>query len=261
MPLRSCWTCRLRRKGCTGEQPCCSGCRLLNITCHGYGPKPVWLDGGAQEKANLQEIKEAVKRTTEKQRRPRAIKSLKVARERKALTTGSGVSKSKEIPDNSNPIPAIKAIPLTDEVDNGEDQIFPWTDAPEDESLLLMHYLEFVYPLQFPFYKPRAEHGGRGWTLAVLRRCRPLYNAALSLGAFHQQLVLPPPESKPKFPPFPNLPPVAPWCRQGLYYSLALAGLREHIGILMKRGRGEVLRDSIDVLACITQLILLDVSG
>jgi hypothetical protein len=129
----------------------------------------------------------------------------------------------------------------------------PWMHAPENEFLLLMHYLDFVYPLQFPFYRPLAQHGGRGWTLAILRRCRLSFNAALILAAFHLQLVSPPPNADPDFPPFPNQSPLrpTPWCRSRLHHSLALAGLREHIDLLVKRDQRELLRGKIDCLCAL----------
>lgn len=125
--------------------------------------------------------------------------------------------------------------------------------------MLLMHYLDVVYPLQFPFYKPRVEDGGRNWVLALLMRCRPLYNGALSLAAYHQSTVLVPNETG-WLPAFPNPPFVGLSDVQEEYYTLVLGGLREHVAFLSKLGRREGLRDSIYILACVTQLILLEVS-
>lgn len=75
----------MRRKKCSGEQPICGSCTILEVPCYGFGAKPDWLDGGEKEKERLQEIKSCVKRTTESQRRPRALNALRLARERKAL--------------------------------------------------------------------------------------------------------------------------------------------------------------------------------
>jgi len=55
------------------------------------------------------------------------------------------------------------------------------------EATLMMHYLDHVFAIQFPFYTPSSSGGGRGWLLSLLIRTKPLYHAALSLGAFHQQ--------------------------------------------------------------------------
>ena len=55
-----------------------------------------------------------------------------------------------------------------------------------DESILLMHYLDSVFPLQYPMYKPSLAEGGRGWLLALLLNTKPLYHAALGLSAYHR---------------------------------------------------------------------------
>lgn len=55
----------------------------------------------------------------------------------------------------------------------------------EKESGLLMHYLDYVFPLQFPFYKHSAVKGGRGWLLSLLMQLEPLYHAALSISSYH----------------------------------------------------------------------------
>ncbi|TAQ89236.1 hypothetical protein B7494_g2443 [Chlorociboria aeruginascens] len=52
---------------------------------------------------------------------------------------------------------------------------------------LLMHFVDYVFPLQFPMYKPTAQEGGRGWLLSLLTNINPLYHAALGLSAFHRQ--------------------------------------------------------------------------
>jgi len=76
--MGGCWTCRLRRKKCPGNQPGCSTCVLLNVTCYGYGPKPDWMDGGINEKGKLEDIKKSVKKTTESQRKLRALHGLRL---------------------------------------------------------------------------------------------------------------------------------------------------------------------------------------
>jgi len=73
-----CWTCRLRRKKCPGEQPNCSTCTLLSVACYGYGYKPDWMDGGSREKEKLEEIKKSVKQITDSQRKTRALLGLRL---------------------------------------------------------------------------------------------------------------------------------------------------------------------------------------
>jgi len=80
-----CWTCRVRRKKCDEKQDVCSLCFSLDLQCAGYGPKPQWMDGGAQEKQMAQEIKSCVdkkrKRGRYKVDDPRRSSNTRVQRE------------------------------------------------------------------------------------------------------------------------------------------------------------------------------------
>ncbi|KAF1836435.1 hypothetical protein BDW02DRAFT_546039 [Decorospora gaudefroyi] len=63
LPARSnngCWTCRLRRKKCDEIRPFCSPCMSLDLECHGYGPRPVWMDNGVLQKAQAARLKRLV---------------------------------------------------------------------------------------------------------------------------------------------------------------------------------------------------------
>ena len=56
--------------------------------------------------------------------------------------------------------------------------------------MLLMHFLDNVFPLQYPMYKPGILEGGRGWLLNLLLRTKPFYHAALALSAYHRRSVM-----------------------------------------------------------------------
>lgn len=56
-----------------------------------------------------------------------------------------------------------------------------------DDYVLLMYFLDTVFPLQYPMYKPGILEGGRGWLLSLLLRTKPLYHAALAFGAYHRR--------------------------------------------------------------------------
>jgi hypothetical protein len=62
-----------------------------------------------------------------------------------------------------------------------------------DDSDLLMHFLDNVFPVQYPMYKPKE---GRGWLLTFLLKAKPFYHASLALSASHQRTVLPPGSSQ-----------------------------------------------------------------
>lgn len=55
-----CWTCRIRRKKCDGVYPLCGPCHFRQLTCHGYGPKPTWVDNAENQKAEVDRIKQSV---------------------------------------------------------------------------------------------------------------------------------------------------------------------------------------------------------
>lgn len=53
-----------------------------------------------------------------------------------------------------------------------------------------MHFIDTVFPLQYPMYRPTVFEGGRGWLLSLLLRTKPLYHASLALSAYHRGAVL-----------------------------------------------------------------------
>lgn len=66
----------------------------------------------------------------------------------------------------------------------------PMFSIPTDESILLAHFLDNVFPLQYPLYKPGILEGGRGWLLALLFRAEGFYHAALALSAYHRRTII-----------------------------------------------------------------------
>ncbi|KAK0119006.1 hypothetical protein ONS96_012077 [Cadophora gregata f. sp. sojae] len=60
----------------------------------------------------------------------------------------------------------------------------------KNETVLLMHFLDHVFPLQHPMYKPQIAEGGRSWLLSLLLRTKPLYHASLALSAYHRGSIL-----------------------------------------------------------------------
>jgi hypothetical protein len=232
----------------------CSRCQQLSVTCYGYGPKPLWMDGGAREEEMHEKIRKAVKLITDSQRRARALRGLKKIGEQ-----GQGLKEQGEpepeaqvanVPGSSSrdlcqtlPIMGARlqlahACPVEP----------PWTSDLELQSFLLMHYLDFVFPLQYTFYQPHSSEGGRGWYLSLLTRTKPLYNAALSLAAYHYSKISLSKSS------------IVVYDRFEEFHSLALKGLREHVGDLSNKGLREGLKDSIEVLACLVQLVMFEVS-
>lgn len=48
-----------------------------------------------------------------------------------------------------------------------------------------MHYLDAVFLMQYPIYKPSLVDGGRGWLLSLLLRNKSFYYITLALSANH----------------------------------------------------------------------------
>jgi hypothetical protein len=55
-----------------------------------------------------------------------------------------------------------------------------------------MNFIDSVFPLQLPLYKPDAAAGGRGWLLSLVFRTKALYHAVLALGAYHRSTLMSP---------------------------------------------------------------------
>jgi len=116
-----------------------------------------------------------------------------------------------------------------------------------------MQYLDHIFPLQFPFYKPSVSEGGRGWLLDLILRTRPLFHAVLSLKLCHMQ----------SSQSLENLNKCDPNILEETdkHHTLALSELRSHIdGLELSTGSVNVAR-KIEILACMLQLVSFEVSS
>ncbi|KAH6672156.1 fungal-specific transcription factor domain-containing protein [Halenospora varia] len=220
-PLRSkqgCWTCRLRKKKCDEAHPQCSVCEDLSITCYGYGSKPEWMDGGEKEKAMSNSIKQIVKHTSRRKGasrlgfsasrflKQRSGQDVMIPVARIAPKETSNSSKSASSPESNHQPTVTPPSDYTSSVAGTEAQIHdsehtlyydmePFRPVnlnalSGNDMVLLMHFLDTVFPLQYPMYKPGILEGGRGWLLALLLRTKPLYHAALALSVYHRRKLL-----------------------------------------------------------------------
>lgn len=76
---------------------------------------------------------------------------------------------------------------LSTESDGQSESIF---SISAEDSILLMHFLDAIFPLQYPMYSPGILEGGRGWLLALLLRTKPLYYASLALSSYHRWTII-----------------------------------------------------------------------
>jgi hypothetical protein len=182
-----CWTCKLRKKKCDEVHPSCTLCLSLGIDCHGYGSKPSWMDGGSAEREKLECWRQKVKELTNQKRklkgRQNASRALPIqdTREEGFISATSKSSAYTNLSPQS--LPSLNDV----HTDVAEEQTSrdPLNLCEDEKAALLMYYLDYVFPIQFPFYQHSPINGGRGWALALLMQLEPLYHAALSAACYH----------------------------------------------------------------------------
>lgn len=159
-PSRShgaCFTCRIRHRKCDETAPECVECTSRHIECHGYGPQPAWAKDPERLRQEVQKIKTQIKQH---------IRRSKLAQR-----------------------PRRKTPPT--EADGEESPIDTGTVNPDfqtfREAELLMHYLDRIFMIQFPYYTEKGSLTSRGWLFWRLTKKGPLRQAALTLAAFHRQ--------------------------------------------------------------------------
>ncbi|CAO2648883.1 Nn.00g098320.m01.CDS01 [Neocucurbitaria sp. VM-36] len=186
---QGCWTCRLRKKKCDERRPHCSNYQTLSITCYGFGPKPEWMDNGEKEKAVANSLKEIVRHTSRRKatdRLPEQPNSL-IRIEPKASSVAVSSESDSEaaiLQDHGHVQHATTIAGSSDLGNNAGDGAMAAISA--NESALVVHYIDQVFPLQYPMYQRDFEGNGRGWLLVLLLRSKLPYCAVLALAAYHR---------------------------------------------------------------------------
>ncbi|KAI1072916.1 hypothetical protein LB507_008958 [Fusarium sp. FIESC RH6] len=180
----SCWTCKIRHVKCDGTITACLQCTSRQVHCHGYGPMPSWMDGGQNEQEERQRIKLAVKNNFKQQKKVQArqLRAHKQTTRRQAKPAAEGSQRRGTVNVNSGSAAGSNHPSLQSRILSGQSFAEP---LQYDEASLLMHYLDHVFPYQYPCYDK--AKWSRGWLLWLLSRNGPLYRASLGLAAFHQR--------------------------------------------------------------------------
>ncbi|KAK4076575.1 transcriptional regulator family: Fungal Specific TF [Trichoderma aggressivum f. europaeum] len=208
-----CWTCRIRHRKCDSRTPTCKECTDRNVHCHGYGQKPEWMDGAAEEEKEKLRIKQAVKENFRSLRRMQnrarqhrrdvasRLHAVPAHQEQDWGPSGSiSPHHGGNLPDSE--LDSRDYAPnneLNSESSNNtrsahielvrqESGRMPWIDS--HDAILLMHYLDQVFTWQFPYHSYASRSGNRGWLLSLLIQQGPLYHAILSLSSLHQSVLL-----------------------------------------------------------------------
>ncbi|KAF5574344.1 Zn(2)-C6 fungal-type DNA-binding domain-containing protein [Fusarium pseudoanthophilum] len=165
--VKSCWTCRLRRKKCDQGQPACQTCSALNIQCHYSPERPDWMDGGAKQDEMTRLLKAQVKQGKERH----YVQVLNIG------GAGNAASAERYNEHDDPPVWKFEGIPAVD--------AFQGLDVD-----FTMIYMDQVFPFLFPFYNPSMIQGGRAWVLDILRHNKTMFHTAMSLSTYFFTLVL-----------------------------------------------------------------------
>ncbi|KAF7556238.1 hypothetical protein G7046_g6351 [Stylonectria norvegica] len=202
----TCWTCRLRRKRCNGNRPVCSSCATLQITCYNGPERPQWMNGGAEQKAMTEKIKEQIKTSAGFRREPRATTSspFVVSLQQDYDTQPGGETFDTVTPDP--PLDASQrhvaaeatvvvsqsrepAVCIGSALDSTQKQVrnsnlsdLSMSDGWELDYAAI--YFDFVFPFLFPFYHPPLVGTGRGWLLTFIRQSDAVFHSILSLSSY-----------------------------------------------------------------------------
>ncbi len=215
-----CWTCRLRRKKCNEEHPVCEACAALYITCYYSRDRPEWMDGGLKQEEMAERVKREVKEKAYSRRG--GERAINISGDRLSFTEAA-TGEPKILPQKP---PMDLAPPIFDPPraisDAHNDQIKPCPEAStpslqretdctltskklqkgiafgRSDTILLMFYLEHLFPFLFPFYHPSLLQGGRAWILEMMisspvvqqiTLCQSSYFFSLAQGAANQDMV------------------------------------------------------------------------
>ncbi|OAL74678.1 hypothetical protein A7D00_0272 [Trichophyton violaceum] len=122
----------------------------------------------------------------------------------------------------------------------------------EREASLLMFYLDHIFQIQFPFYRPSLREGGRTWLLSLLTSTKPVYYATLSVAALYWSITIEQHDSNNKEQSH------TLHAESDRHRSTALEELRVFIDKSNVYGMAEKLKASVSALACIMQLLFFE---
>jgi len=195
-----CWTCRLRRKKCDEARPVCQGCASLEIDCvYGEG-KPEWMDNEEHRKIKADEVKAEIKRKAAWRRERRHLQSIENGGSDVDMAMGSdGEPATSASASNAAATSSSSAARMTPASSSGASHtpstpgheaegwsplranLNPPNLQSEQEMIMTMVYLDYVFPFLFPLYRAPIATAGRGWLLVLLLNNKPLFHSALSM--------------------------------------------------------------------------------
>lgn len=137
------------------------------------------MDGASEENKEKARIKAAVNQHVRRVRKMQSRAKAGLPQDEDASTELNAVADT--LDDSS----LVSSIPVMIDQPPVQDGIFDPQAAG-----LLMHYLDQVFPWQFPYFCSTSRLGNRGWLLYLLMKRGPLYHAVLSLSSVHQSSIM-----------------------------------------------------------------------
>lgn len=118
------------------------------------------------------------------------------------------------------------------------------------EDMLLMHYFDQVFYVQYPFYVPN-ENEGRGWLLSILRQAKSAHHATLALSEYHKLSISPSNEIRKSSHNVSVL--------EDGHFDLAVREMQSHIRNLKPWTEDFDIDRALEALTCILQLLFWEV--
>ncbi|KAH7398094.1 fungal-specific transcription factor domain-containing protein [Cadophora sp. MPI-SDFR-AT-0126] len=248
----ACWTCRLRRKKCDERFPACAACTSHCLPCYGY-EKPDWADGGPRQKAKTEELRVTIREVSATRRMLLKQKMSKhFVDSAISLSAVNATDVNSIIPDTAlltidksqsrKPLPHYVEIrEMFDEYPSGQFST-PKTLSHDPRDELTDHYLDVVFPIQFPIASD--SKNAREWLLPLILQVKPLYHAAISIAAYHKEI---------------SGQSVGDRNYWSIHHGLALKELRQYLGQCHGYNLAVSLESNVEVLGTIVLLVSLEV--
>ncbi|KAM0280499.1 hypothetical protein ACHAO9_011173 [Fusarium lateritium] len=183
MKSSSCWTCRLRHKKCDKSLPICGGCAALEIDYHYSSEKPQWMESEERRHEATTQLKAQVKKNAARRRGISQMRSIA-----KAIDIDPNPGEIEPSPDTAQSSSDEQAHGTS--VESLSEHITPSTTAPtEIETGFISVYMDYVFPILFPFYRPYITRGGRTWLLSLAMNNHGFMSSIMSISSLVLSLI------------------------------------------------------------------------
>ncbi|KAF1357579.1 hypothetical protein EJ07DRAFT_128325, partial [Lizonia empirigonia] len=286
--INGCWTCKVRRKRCDQSLSVCATCTDLGIQCCYGKDKPTWMDGGEVQNSMAKQLTREIKRNAKLRRVRAKIQSTSRDLEdnfhqedganRCYLTPNPGNDAGESQDQGSNAPSCASLAPILTPPDSvslrnsptvsstfttrQDSEVTPIAHTAHDdtstqkdfESSLLMSYLDYAFPVLFPFYRPSVPEGGRSWLLTIALQHPAFYHNIFGLAAYFYcaEPVAPGPEHDACV--------VKAQTELQKQMEKAVQGVQDSLRDVNERGVQHALSHSIRLLGNIVQLVNFEVA-